>query len=71
MNNTTLTFIGGGNMAGSLIGGLITDGWDPARIRVADTSTQRLEQLEHQFSIKTTTSTTDAIDQADIMVLAV
>lgn len=71
MNNTTLTFIGGGNMAGSLIGGLITDGWDPARIRVADTSTQRLEQLEQQFSIKTTTSNTDAIDQADIMVLAV
>jgi pyrroline-5-carboxylate reductase len=71
MNNTTLTFIGGGNMAGSLIGGLITDGWDPARIRVADTSTQRLEQLEQQFSIKTTTSNPDAIDQADIMVLAV
>jgi pyrroline-5-carboxylate reductase len=71
MTDTTLAFIGGGNMAGSLIGGLITDGWDPARIRVADTSTQRLEQLEQQFSIKTTTSNTDAIDQADIVVLAV
>ena len=71
MNNTTLTFIGGGNMAGSLIGGLIADDWDPARIRVADTSTQRLEQLSQQFPIKTTTSNTDAADQADIIVLAV
>ena len=71
MNNTTLTFIGGGNMAGSLIGGLIADDWDPARIRVADTSTQRLEQLSQQFPIRTTTSNTDAADQADIIVLAV
>lgn len=71
MTDTTLAFIGGGNMAGSLIGGLITDGWDPARIRVADTSTQRLEQLSQQFPIKTTTSNTDAAEQADIILLAV
>ena len=71
MTDTTLAFIGGGNMAGSLIGGLITDGWDPARIRVADTSTQRLEQLSQQFPIKTTTSNTDTAEQADIILLAV
>jgi pyrroline-5-carboxylate reductase len=71
MTDTTLAFIGGGNMAGSLIGGLITDGWDPARIRVADTSTQRLDQLSQQFPIRTTTSNTDAAGQADIILLAV
>ena len=71
MTDTTLAFIGGGNMAGSLIGGLITDGWDPARIRVADTSTQRLEQLSQQFPIKTTTSNIDTAEQADIILLAV
>jgi pyrroline-5-carboxylate reductase len=71
MNNTTLTFIGGGNMASSLIGGLIADGWDPARIRVADTSTQRLQQLAEQFPIITTTSNSDAADHANVIVLAV
>ena len=71
MNNTTLTFIGGGNMASSLIGGLIADGWDPARIRVADTSTQRLQQLAEQFPITTTTSNCDAADHANVIVLAV
>ena len=71
MTDTTLAFIGGGNMASSLIGGLIADGWDPARIRVADTSTQRLDQLSQQFPIRTTTSNTDAADQTDIIVLAV
>ena len=71
MNNTTLTFIGGGNMASSLIGGLIADGWDPARIRVADSSTQRLQQLAEQFPITTTISNNDAADQANVIVLAV
>ena len=71
MNDTTLTFIGGGNMACSLIGGLIADGWDPARIRVADTSTQRLDQLSEQFPITTTTSNSEAAEHADVIVLAV
>ncbi|HAJ91158.1 MAG TPA: pyrroline-5-carboxylate reductase [Gammaproteobacteria bacterium] len=71
MNNTTLTFIGGGNMACSLIGGLIADGWDPARIRVADTSTRRLQQLSERFPITTTTSNSDAADHTDVIVLAV
>ena len=31
-----LAFIGGGNMARSLIGGLLTRGADPSRIRVAE-----------------------------------
>ena len=71
MNNTTLTFIGVGNIAGSIISGLIADGWDPACIKVADTSTQRLRQLSEQFAITTTTSNSDAADQADVIVLAV
>ena len=71
MNDTTLTFIGGGNMASSLIGGLIADGWNPACIRVADTSTQRLAQLAEQFPITTTTSNSEAAAHADVLVLAV
>jgi pyrroline-5-carboxylate reductase len=71
MNNTTLTFIGGGNMAASLIGGLVADGWDPARIRVADNSPERLQQLSQQFPISTGTNNCDAADQTDILVLAV
>mgnify|MGYP001828387905 CR=1 FL=1 len=71
MNDTTLTFIGGGNMAASLIGGLIADGWDPARIRVADSSAERLQQLSQQFPIYTNSDNCNAADQADIIVLAV
>jgi pyrroline-5-carboxylate reductase len=71
MNNTTLSFIGGGNMAGSLIGGLIADGWDPASIRVSDTDTRQLERLSHRFPITTTTDNNRAVEGADVIVLAV
>jgi pyrroline-5-carboxylate reductase len=71
MNNTTLAFIGGGNMASSLVGGLIADGWDPASIRVADTSAQQLERLSQRFPVTTTTDNRAAITQADVIVLAV
>ncbi len=58
-------------MAASLIGGLIADGWDPARIRVADNSPGRLQQLSQQFPISTSIDNCDAADQTDIIVLAV
>ncbi|MCK5479934.1 MAG: NAD(P)-binding domain-containing protein, partial [Gammaproteobacteria bacterium] len=54
MTETTLAFIGGGNMAASLVGGLIADGWKPANIRIADTDTERLERLAERFGVATT-----------------
>ncbi|MGB5178157.1 MAG: pyrroline-5-carboxylate reductase [Gammaproteobacteria bacterium] len=71
MNNTTLSFIGGGNMAGSLIGGLIADGWNPSSIRVSDTDNRQLERLAQRFPIRTTTDNEAAVEGADVVVLAV
>lgn len=71
MNDTTLTFIGGGNMASSLIGGLIADGWDPRRITVSDRDTQQLEQLRQRFGIITRQDNLDAATGAGIVLLAV
>ena len=71
MNNTILSFIGGGNMAGSLIGGLIADGWNPSSIRVADTDTRQLQRLSQRFPIETTSDNNQAVEGADVVVLAV
>ncbi|MGD8311043.1 MAG: pyrroline-5-carboxylate reductase [Gammaproteobacteria bacterium] len=71
MSDTTLTFIGSGNMASSLVGGLIADGWDPARIRVADPDTQQLERLLQRYPVFTTTDNREAAASADAVVLAV
>jgi len=71
MTETTLAFIGGGNMTGSLVGGLIADGWKPARIYVADPASQQTERLAERFSVITTTDNSAAVKHADAVVLAV
>jgi len=43
MKDCKIAFLGGGNMALSLIGGLIADGFSPEHIHVADPDSSRLE----------------------------
>jgi pyrroline-5-carboxylate reductase len=71
MINDRITFIGGGNMAGSLIGGLIGDGYDKQSIRVSDPDNAKLEVLASRFGIHTTHSNSDAVRHGDIIILAV
>lgn len=71
MNNHSIAFIGGGNMARSLIGGLIADGHPPARIHVADPDPERLAGLAAEFGIRSAADNTSAAGQADAVVLAV
>ncbi len=71
MTSNRITFIGGGNMAGSLIGGLIADGYDSRRITVSDPDTDKLAQLAARFDVHTETDNNKAVDQAQIVVLAV
>lgn len=71
MTDIRLAFIGGGNMARSLVGGLITDGWKPGLICVADPDERQTERLAARFPIVTTQDNQVAADQADAMVLAV
>jgi len=71
MTNSRLAFIGGGNMASSLVGGLIADGWDPGRIHVADPDRQQTDRLAQHFSVITTQDNRSAVEQADAMILAV
>jgi pyrroline-5-carboxylate reductase len=71
MIETTLAFIGGGNMTGSLVGGLITDGWKAARLHVADPDPQQAERLTRRFSVATTANNREAVENVDTVVLAV
>jgi pyrroline-5-carboxylate reductase len=71
MSDHTLAFIGGGNMARSLIGGLIADGWEPSLIHVADPDPQQTKALAEHFSVITNLDNQTAIEQADVVVLAV
>lgn len=65
-----ITFIGGGNMAQALIGGLIARGLPSTRISVADPAPQTQEILRQQ-DIQVFDQNITAIAQADIVVIAV
>jgi len=71
MNPQTIAFVGGGNMAASLIGGLITAGRDPDSIQVADINPARLEWLAEQFAVHTHPQARLAAAGAGTIVLAV
>ncbi len=71
MSSRTIAFIGGGNMASSLIGGLIADGYDPKRILVSDPDREKLAGLAARFAIQSAADNEDAVAQAEIVVLAV
>lgn len=71
MENTTIAFIGGGNMARSLIGGLISGGCEADRIHVSDPYPQALENLAEKFGVHITADNAAAASRADVIVLAV
>jgi pyrroline-5-carboxylate reductase len=66
-----IAFIGGGNMARSLIGGLLTRGWQAHQIVVADPMPAQLEALRTQLAVRITDDNAIAAREADIIVLAV
>ncbi len=71
MNKQSIAFIGGGNMAASLVGGLISAGRDPASIRVADINSDRLDWLRTEFCVDVYTDPESAARTAQTLVLAV
>jgi len=68
--NSNITFIGGGNMAQALIGGLLARGLPTTRIMVSD-PVEAIRQLLHEKEIQAVDDNVKAIKNADVVVLAV
>jgi len=71
MKHHPIGFIGGGNMACSLIGGLIADGCDASSIWVADPSDQQRHTVASTYGVETSVSNKEVVARSDIIVLAV
>ena len=66
-----IAFIGGGNMARSLIGGLLAAGIEPSTIRVADPNTDCRDALAADFGVATFEQASVAVEGASTWLFAV
>jgi pyrroline-5-carboxylate reductase len=66
-----IAFVGGGQMAGSLLGGLLAAGHPAARLRVAEPDAARAEALRREFKVDVRARGADVVAGADALVLAV
>lgn len=67
----TIAFVGGGNMARSLVGGLVARGTDPARIHVAEPVDALRAGLAADFGVRVHADAADAVAAAGTWVFAV
>lgn len=71
MKNATIGFIGGGNMARSLIGGLCQSGLPPASLHVSEPDETRRQALHDDYGISVHADNQMVVDACEVVVLAV
>ncbi len=71
MNDFPIAFVGGGNMAASLVGGLLAAGMSAGRIRVAEPDPERRARLAERYGVEALTDNVQAVRGAEVVVLAV
>lgn len=71
MDSPRIAFIGAGNMAASLIGGLRAKGVDPRQITASDPGAETRQRISASHGIETFEDNAAAVANADVVVLAV
>lgn len=71
LRSIKIGFIGGGNMAGALISGLIKQLDSAKQLHVVDLNQDNLQNLESRFGVSTATEMDAKLRELDIIVLAV
>lgn len=71
MRTTKIGFIGGGNMAASLINGLIASGHEPKQLWASDINPDTLANLTDNLGINVSQDNKAVIHSVDVVVLAV
>ena len=71
MHYPVIAFIGAGNMSSTIIAGLIKSGYPAEKIIAANPGVEKRQLLSDKFAIYTTEDNKQAVEKADVVVLAV
>jgi pyrroline-5-carboxylate reductase len=71
LSSTRIAFIGGGNMASAIIGGLIQQGLPGSQITVVEPLAEQRERLEARFGLRTATAADASLGDCGLVVWAV
>jgi pyrroline-5-carboxylate reductase len=66
-----ICFIGGGNMASALIGGLLKRGFAPAHIHVVEINPENCARLHNEHGVRASADLSPGVSHCDLIVLAV
>jgi pyrroline-5-carboxylate reductase len=61
-----ICFIGGGNMAGALLGGLLQQGYSPAQMRVVETNPEQCDRIRREFNVEATAELDEGVADTGI-----
>ncbi len=70
-NSTRLAFVGGGNMASAILGGLIRRGLPAGRVVVVEPHAPQRERLQAEWGVQTLAEASPALGEAEVVVWAV
>lgn len=71
MNDKRIVFIGGGNMASAIVGGLVNAGADGTRITVVDPNAESRDRLSRHHGVRPLAACDDSVRGSELFVWAV
>ncbi len=71
LKDKKICFVGAGNMANAIVGGLVQQGFPADNIIASAPSTDHLAQIQTKWGVQTSTDNAASVKQADVIVLSV